>query len=210
MRLRNIKGASETIDNSKYVVLDFKNHKGNFNKLFSNENPIHVEIGMGKGDFIIENARRYPDINFIGIEKFDSVLVRAVQKLELEELNNLLLIKMDAQDIADTFSKEVDTIYLNFSDPWPKTRHAPRRLTSKKFLERYDEVFKENKNIIMKTDNYNLFEYSIESFNDYGYKIKDICFDLYKEDILENIPTEYENKFKTKGPIYRIAVHKTD
>ena len=210
MRLRNVKGASEIINNSKYVISDFKEACGKYKEIFGNNNPIHIEIGMGKGDFIIESAKRLPNINFIGIEKFDSVLVRAIQKLDGVEMNNLLLIRMDAQEIPEAFSKEVAVIYLNFSDPWPKARHEHRRLTSKKFLDRYNSVFKNTKKIIMKTDNLALFEYSISSFSDYGYEIEEVCWDLYKEDISENIPTEYETKFKTKGAIYRIAVQKTD
>ena len=134
MRLRNVRGASDIIDNSSYILKDYKNYKGKFNELFNNQNPIHIEIGMGNGDFIIGMAKKYPDINFIGIEKFDSVMVRAVEKLE-EEIPNLKLIKMDATNIEEVFYKEIDTIYLNFSDPWPKNRHEDRRLTSTKFLK---------------------------------------------------------------------------
>ena len=130
MRLKHVKGASEEIEKCSYVVHNFKEFKGQFHDLFDNDNPIHIEIGMGKGNFIIENARRYPEINFIGIEKYDSVLVRAVQKLEELDLPNLRLIRCDANYIADIFDKEIATIYLNFSDPWPKARHERRRLTS--------------------------------------------------------------------------------
>jgi len=207
VRLRNVTGASEIIDASRYIVLDFKKHKGSFSKLFKNKNPIHIEIGMGKGDYIIENAKRYPNINFIGIEKFDSVLVRAIQKLEEVELENLKIIKMDATYINEVFEKEIELIYLNFSDPWPKARHEGRRLSSDLFLKRYDDLFKEEKTIIMKTDNRKLFEYSIKSFTDYGYMIEDISLDLYKEEITNNIPTEYEEKFRNKGPIYIIHVN---
>lgn len=195
MRLRNVKGAKEIIDNSSYIIKNPIDYKGDYQKIFENNNPIHIEIGMGKGDFIIENAKKYPNINFIGIEKFDSVIVRAVQKLENEEIPNLKLIKIDANEIDDVFDKEISVIYLNFSDPWPKARHAKRRLSSEIFLNKYDSVFIDKKRIIMKTDNRKLFEYSIKSFTDYGYKIEDISLNLYEDDIKNNIPTEYEPVF---------------
>lgn len=208
MRLRNVRGASDIIDNSSYILKDYKNYKGKFNELFNNQNPIHIEIGMGKGDFIIGMAKKYPDINFIGIEKFDSVMVRAVEKLE-EEIPNLKLIKMDATNIEEVFYKEIDTIYLNFSDPWPKNRHEDRRLTSTKFLTRYDNLFKTGKHIIMKTDNRKLFEFSIISFTNYEYKIEEISLDLYNDGAKDNVQTEYERKFVSKGfPIYKIDVKK--
>lgn len=208
MRLRNVKGASEVIETSEYIIKDYKEYKGNFIKLFSNDNPIHIEIGMGKGDFIIGMAKKYPNINFIGIEKFDSVIVRAIEKL-IEDIPNLKLIRMDATEIEEVFKNEVDTIYLNFSDPWPKNRHEDRRLTSLKFLKRYDNLFKNDKKIIMKTDNRKLFEYSIMSFTDYNYKIEKLSLDLYQDDIKDNVATEYEKKFHALGyPIYKISVKK--
>lgn len=209
MRLRNVKGAKEIIDNSSYIIKNPIDYKGNYQKIFENNNPIHIEIGMGKGDFIIENAKKYPNINFIGIEKFDSVIVRAVQKLENEEIPNLKLIKIDANEIDDVFDKEISVIYLNFSDPWPKARHAKRRLSSEIFLNKYDSVFIDKKRIIMKTDNRKLFEYSIKSFTDYGYKIEDISLNLYEDDIKNNIPTEYETRFHNHGClIYKVDVSK--
>lgn len=208
MRLRNVKGASDIIDACSYVIKDYKEYKGRFKTLFKNNNPIHIEIGMGKGDFIIGMAKKYSDINFVGIEKFDSVIVRAIEKLD-EDIPNLKLIRMDATEIEDVFYKEVDTIYLNFSDPWPKNRHEDRRLTSNKFLKRYDNLFKKDKNIIMKTDNRKLFEFSIISFVDYNYKIREISLDLYNDNIKDNVQTEYERKFHSKGyPIYKITVKK--
>ena len=209
MRLRNVKGAKEIIDNSPYIIKNPNDYRGNYQKIFENNNPIHIEIGMGKGDFIIENAKKYPNINFIGIEKFDSVIVRAVQKLENEEIPNLKLIKIDANEINDVFDKEISVIYLNFSDPWPKARHAKRRLSSEIFLNKYDSVFIDKKRIIMKTDNRKLFEYSIKSFTDYGYKIEDISLNLYEDDIKNNIPTEYETRFHNRGClIYKVDVSK--
>lgn len=209
MRLRNVKGAKEIIDNSPYIIKNPNDYRGNYQNIFKNNNPIHIEIGMGKGDFIIENAKKYPNINFIGIEKFDSVIVRAVQKLENEEIPNLKLIKIDANEIDDVFDKEISVIYLNFSDPWPKARHAKRRLSSEIFLNKYDSVFIDKKRIIMKTDNRKLFEYSIKSFTDYGYKIEDISLNLYEDDIKNNIPTEYETRFHNRGClIYKVDVSK--
>ena len=208
MRLRNVKGAKEKVEASKFVIHDYKAYKGNYKKIFKNNNRICIEIGMGKGDFILGMAKKYPDINFIGIEKFDNVLIRAIEKIE-EKPSNLWLIKMDAEYINEVFDKEIDTIYLNFSDPWPKNRHENRRLTSLNFLKKYDSLFKETKHIIMKTDNRKLIEYSIKSFTNYGYKINDISLDLYNDDIKDNIPTEYETRFHNLGQvIYKIDVEK--
>ena len=162
---------------------------------------------MGKGNFIINQAINNPNVNFIGIEKYDSVLVRAVQKLNDMDLPNLKLIMMDANEIDEVFDKEIDIIYLNFSDPWPKNRHAIRRLTSSVFLTKYDGVFKNKKTIIQKTDNRKLFEFSLMSFVEYGYKIDKISLDLYNDDIKDNIPTEYELKFTNLGQvIYMVEV----
>ena len=208
MRLRNVKGASSIIENSEIIIKDYKEYKGNYKSIFNNDNPIHIEIGMGKGDFIIGMAKKYPNINFIGIEKFDSVIVRALEKIE-EDIPNLRLIRMDATEIEDVFYKEIEVIYLNFSDPWPKNRHEHRRLSSLKFLKRYDNLFKGEKTIIMKTDNRKLFEFSLIEFNNYGYKFEEISLDLYNDDIKDNVQTEYERKFHNLGfPIYKIIVKK--
>ena len=208
MRLRNVRGASEIIEKSIYVIKNPEDYKGNFKSFFKNSNPLHIEIGMGKGDFIIGMAKKYPNINFIGIEKFDSVIVRAIEKID-EDIPNLKLIRMDATDIENVFYKEIDTIYLNFSDPWPKNRHEHRRLSSELFLKRYNNLFIEDKKIIMKTDNRKLFEFSVISFTNYGYKIEEISLDLYNDDIKDNVATEYEKKFHEKGfPIYKIIVKK--
>lgn len=209
MRLRNVKNKEEILNNCEILIKNPQEICGNWKKIFNNNHPLYIEIGMGKGDFIIENAKRYPNINFIGIEKYDSVIVRAVQKLENQELKNLKLIKIDAKEIENIFDKEIDLIYLNFSDPWPKVRHSKRRLSSHNFLNKYDKIFKDKKNIIMKTDNRKLFEFSIISYTSYGYNIKKISLDLYNDDINDNIPTEYEIKFSEKGyPIYKIEVEK--
>lgn len=198
MRLRNVKDAKDIVSNSKYVINNPQEYKGSFSKLFNNSNPISLEIGMGKGDFIINMAIKYPDINFIGLEKYQSIIVRAIQKLENLNLNNLKLICMDAKELNEVFAKEIDTIYLNFSDPWPKKRHAKRRLTSDTFLPIYDSLFKKDKRIVQKTDNVGLFEYSIVSLSNYGYVIKDISLDLHNTS-KENIMTEYEKKFSSQG-----------
>ena len=198
MRLKNVKGANEIIVLGKYYVADPTMNRGKWREVFGNDNPIYIEIGMGKGDFIIENAKRYKDINFIGIEKYDSVIVRAIQKSNDIDIDNLKILRMDAIDIDKVFDKEIDLIYLNFSDPWPKDRHAKRRLTSVNFLRLYDNIFREKCHIIMKTDNVSLFDYSIESLTDYGYDIKYMTRDM---DCLDedNIMTEYESKFYKKG-----------
>ncbi len=209
MRLKCVKGAKEKVESSSYVILDYEKYKGNYKKIFGNDNPIYIEIGMGKGNFIIENAKRYPNINFIGIEKYDSVIVRAVEKLDDILLPNLKLIRMDALNIESVFDHEIDTIYLNFSDPWPKARHARRRLTSCEFLKKYDKIFNDKCHIIQKTDNRKLFEYSIKSLTDYGYKIEDISLNLYDDDTNLNIQTEYEVKMLEKNMvIYKIEVMK--
>ena len=198
MRLRNVKNAKKIVGNSKYVIDNPKEYKGNYKEVFNNNNPICLEIGMGKGDFIINMALKYPDINFIGLEKYQSIVVRAIEKLEKLELNNLKLICIDALELGDIFFKEIDTLYLNFSDPWPKKRHAKRRLTSDTFLPIYDNVFKGVKRIVQKTDNVGLFEYSIVSLSKYGYKIMDVSLDLHATD-KDNVMTEYEKKFSSQG-----------
>ncbi|MCI9110638.1 MAG: tRNA (guanosine(46)-N7)-methyltransferase TrmB [Bacilli bacterium] len=208
MRLKNIKGASSVIEASKYVIANPSDYKGNFKSLFNNDNPIHVEIGMGKGQFITGMAKAFSNINFIGIEMYDSVIVRAVQKQDKLELPNLKLIKVDATGIEDIFDHEIDVLYLNFSDPWPKKRHTHRRLTSDRFLKRYDSIFSAKKVIIQKTDNRKLFEFSLMSFTDYGYKIEELSLDLHKDEYF-NIQTEYEQRFSNMGfPIYMVKVTK--
>ena len=199
MRLKNVKGANEIIIKGLYYVEDPYINKGNWNKVFNNDNPIYIEIGIGKGKFIVENAIKYPNINFIGIEKYDSVLVRAIQKSNELELNNLKLVRMDAKRIEEVFDHEVDRIYLNFSDPWPKDRHYKRRLTSYVFLDKYEHIFKNNKYIIMKTDNINLFNFSLESLTNHGYNIEFMSNDLHSLNDVDNIMTEYEEKFSNKG-----------
>lgn len=198
MRLKNIKGASEKILLGKYFINNPNEYKGKWHELFKNNNPIYIEIGMGKGNFIIKNALDNPNINYIGIEMYDSVILRAVEKTNELELNNLYLIRMDARLIEEVFDKEIDLIYLNFSDPWPKDRHAKRRLTSINYLQIYDQLFKDKPHIIQKTDNDLLFQFSLEEYKKYGYHINNISYDLHSENI-PNIMTEYEEKFSNMG-----------
>ncbi|MGM9881755.1 MAG: tRNA (guanosine(46)-N7)-methyltransferase TrmB [Bacilli bacterium] len=198
MRLKNIKGASEKIQKGKYFINNPNDYIGSWHKLFNNNNPIYIEIGMGKGNFIINNALNNPNVNYIGIEMYDSVILRAVEKSNDLEINNLYLVRMDARLIDNIFDHEIDLIYLNFSDPWPKERHTKRRLTSKEFLSRYDSIFRDKKRIIMKTDNINLFNFSVESLREYGYDITYLTNDLHK-DKDDIITTEYEDKFTSMG-----------
>jgi len=184
--------------NSKYILKNYKEYKGHFKDYFHNDNLIELEIGSGKGDFLIAKALNNPNINFIGIEKYTSIVARIAKKLECKEIPNLVFINCDAMEILDIFDKEISTIYLNFSDPWPKKRHANRRLTSEKFLNMYDKIFIGNKCILLKTDNLTLFESSIISLNKCGYVIEDISLDLENSDKVYE-ETEYEKKFKDKG-----------
>lgn len=209
MRLRNNPKANEILmAHSHIVILDGKKYKNQWHQLFGNNNPIYIEIGMGKGDFIIENAKRYPEINFIGIEKFPSVMVGAIKKIDqlTKELPNLKLLKEDAILLKDIFeSHEISRIYLNFSDPWPKKRHTKRRLTSPAFLNVFEDILKKDGELIFKTDNRLLFEYSLVSFQNYGLYFDDVCLDLHhSEGYEDNIQTEYERKFSPYGPIYQI------
>ena len=209
MRQRNVKNKKEIIENSNYVVNNPNDYINNWYNVFGNDNPIYIEIGMGKGNFIIGNAMMYPDINFIGIEKFDSILALALKKIDELELPNVRVIRMDAFDIDKVFTHEISNIFLNFSDPWPKKRHVNRRLSSGVFLNKYDGLFKDDKVIEMKTDNQGLFEYSLCSFNENGYIINEISLDLHNSDKENNIMTEYEKKFSEKNNrIYYVKVTK--
>ena len=190
--------------------IPFENKKINFVDIFGNTNPVVVEIGFGMGTATAEIAGRNPDINYIGIEKYDSVVAKSLPKIP-EGLSNLYVIRMDALNIDKVFSHEIDRIYLNFSDPWPKVRHSLRRLSSKVFLKKYDSIFKNDKEICMRTDNRDLFVYSLLSFSEYGYVLRKLSLDLHGEDIDNLITTEYEDKFSDKGmPIYAVVVDKKD
>ncbi len=201
MRLRNVKNKQEILDSSSYLVKDPYSWKGKWKEFFSNDHPIHIEIGMGKGQFIIGLALANPNINYIGIEKYDSVIARALEKVP-EGISNLVMIRMNALEIDQVFFQEVSHIYLNFSDPWPKKRHHFRRLTSKIFLEKYDSIFEHDCCIEMRTDNQELYIYSLESLSQYGYSFYDISFHLHQDQDV-SITTEYEDRFTKDGnPIY--------
>ena len=203
MRLRNVKNKQEIMDNAINLILNPKDYKGRWKEVFNNNNPIYIEIGMGKGDFIIEHAKRYPDINFIGIERFDSVIVRAIEKVP-EEIPNLRLVRMDAKDIEEVFDKEISRIFLNFSDPWPKKRAHKKRLSSDSFIKMYDQVLAADGEIQMKTDNEQLFEFSILAFQNAGWKLIDFTVNYRRDQHDEDAITEYETRFMNLGqPIFR-------
>ena len=203
MRLRNITGSREVIAGSPYVVPEdtLESCPGTWHEIFGNDHPIHIEIGMGKGRFLHTLAKSNPQINYVGIEKYSSVLLRAIQKMEEDELPNLKFIRKDAEDIDKVFGKgEVDRIYLNFSDPWPKARHARRRLTSPDFFARYDKVLVQDGQVEFKTDNRDLFDFSVESLGESEtWGISECTYDLHHDEIMNvgNIMTEYEEKFSS-------------
>ena len=212
MRLRNVSGSRDVIAQSPLVVHDPETLKNNWNKAFGNDHPIRIEVGMGKGKFIHELATQNPDINYVGIEKYSSVLIRALQKMEDAPLTNLLFIRMDAEDITKVFgSGEVDKIYLNFSDPWPKDRHAKRRLPSREFLRRYDCFLKKDGVLEFKTDNRDLFDFALEELSFAGWEALQVTYDLHHDEKMSagNIVTEYEEKFSSKGnPIYKYIIRR--
>ena len=208
MRLRNVPGSRENIAESSFVIQEPEKYKGKIQDFFPSKQPLFIEIGMGKGQFITELAKLHPEINYIGIEKYSSVLVRALEKQAELELPNLKFIRMDAENINDVFGKdEVDGIYLNFSDPWPKDRHAKRRLTSMQFFARYELLLKPEGKIQFKTDNSALFDFSLEEVEATNFKATEISYDLHNSEWNEgNIMTEYEERFSKKGnPIKRVA-----
>ena len=207
MRLRNVPRKEEIMKNSPFLIPDGKVYCGKWHALFQNDHPIHLEIGMGKGQFLIAMAMANPTINFVGIEKYDSVVARALEKIP-KDLKNLYVIRGNAMGIDSMFQEEIDTIYLNFSDPWPKKRHALRRLTSPLFLSKYASLFKNDFHLYQRTDNRNLFEYSLLCFSEAGYTLKDISLDFHKD---RDVPftTEFETKFSQMGcPIYYVEVTK--
>lgn len=206
MRLRNKPWANEYIQQHPNLVIPNPEEvKGKWNEIFQNENPIHIEVGTGKGQFIVGMAKQNPHINYIGIELYQSVIVSALSKLEEEQLPNLKLLNVNAKNLTDYFAPgEIDRVYLNFSDPWPKNRHEKRRLTYKTFLSTFETIMVDEGEIHFKTDNQGLFEYSLKSFSEYGLLLKFVSLDLHKSDFEGNIMTEYEEKFSKKGQrIYR-------
>lgn len=215
MRLRNVKGSQEKIIENKYTIqtddTDGADYQGKWNdQYFSQSQPIHIEVGMGKGKFILEMARQHPEINYIGIEKYSSVLVRALDKREELLSDNLLFLRMDAEEIDSYFAPgEVEQIYLNFSDPWPKDRHAKRRLTSRQFLDRYRRILAPDGSLQFKTDNRPLFDFSLEEIKEAGWCLDECSFHLHEKGPAPgNVMTEYEEKFYQKGnPICRLVCH---
>ncbi len=210
MRLRNIPGAREAIGTSEYVIPEESECAGKWRELFGNENPIHVEIGTGKGRFLMELAKVHPEISYVGIEKYSSVLLRAIQKMEEEPLSNVRFIRMEAEHILRYFTKgEVDRIYLNFSDPWPKERHAKRRLVSREFLDRYRALLKDGGHLEFKTDNRDLFDFGVEETEPAKWEIMEITYDLHHDEKMnrDNIMTEYEERFSSMGnPICKYVI----
>ena len=212
MRLRKVKGAKEAIAESALVIHNAIEKKGHWQEVFGNNNPIHIEVGMGKGRFLTALAKQNPDINYIGIERYDSVLIRALEKRgQEEELTNLFYLCEDAKNLPEIFAAgEIARIYLNFSDPWPKDRHAKRRLTSTEFFARYDRFLAKDGEVMFKTDNRILFDFSLEQVPLAGWQLKDVTFDLHHSEYAEgNIMTEYEEKFSSMGnPIFRLVAYR--
>lgn len=208
LRLRNVKNKLQIINLSNYIVENPEKKCGCWDTVFENKNPIEIEIGMGKGNFIVSKALKNPNINYVGIEKADSIVAKAIQKMP-ENIPNLKIVIADAINIDNIFNKEVSIIYLNFSDPWPKKRHSMRRLTSTVFLSKYENVFGNKKVICQKTDNSILFESSILSLNEMNYRISEISLDLHNSELENESITEYELKFSSKGnPIYYLKAIK--
>ena len=211
MRWRNIPRAEGTIQEHKTVIKRPEAQKGCWSQVFGNKNPIHIEIGMGKGQFLLNMAKRFPEVNFVGIERYTSVLLRAVEKYDTEEfnmLNNVRFVCMDARDVEEVFApEEVEKIYLNFSDPWPKARHAKRRLTSVEFLARYEKILVPGGKVEFKTDNTELFNFSLEQVREAGWILEHYTYDLHHHEAMNkgNVMTEYEEKFSAKGnPINKL------
>ena len=205
MRLRNVKNAAALLAaHPEWLILDYQTHRGTWKEVFGNDHPIHLEIGCGKGRFLTEMARQHPDVNFLGMEKFDSVIVRALQKLLRDPLPNIRLLRADAANLETLFAPgEIRNLYLNFSDPWPKPSHSRRRLTSPEFISRYRKVLPAGAPICFKTDNFPLFSFSMKSFVDSGLAIDRISLDLHRESDIPNIESEFESRFVAMGkPIF--------
>ncbi len=215
MRLRNIPGSREAIASSDFVIHEdvMTEKKGHWNEVFGNSLPIYIEVGMGKGQFITRMASMHPDRNFIGIEKYSSVLIRALEKREqMTDLHNLYFLRMEAEDLPQVFAPgEAAGIYLNFSDPWPKDRHAKRRLPSKEFLARYDQILAPEGRIEFKTDNRDLFKFSLEQAEEAGWTVEQLTWDLHHDPAMMegNVMTEYEERFSAKGnPIHKVILRR--
>ena len=212
MRLKNVPGSREVIAESRFVIHNPEENKGKWAGVFGNDAPLHIEIGMGKGRFLMDMAKLHPEVNYVGIEKYSSVLLRAIQKMEEEELPNVRFIRMDAEEITNVFGRgEVERIYLNFSDPWPKDRHAKRRLPSRQFLARYDEILKKDGTIEFKTDNRLRFDFALEELEPAGWRADVVTFDLHGDEKLVqgNVMTEYEERFSSMGnPICKYIIRR--
>lgn len=207
MRVRNRKGATELLEaNPQYVILNPEDAKGKWHEIFGNDHPIHIEVGSGKGAFITGMAKAHPEINYIGIDIQKSVLSYALDKVLEADVSNIKLLWVDGDSLTNYFGDgEIDQLYLNFSDPWPKKRHEKRRLTYKTFLDTFKQILPEHGEIHFKTDNRGLFEYSLVSFSQYGMTLKGVWLDLHASDFEGNVMTEYEKKFSSKGQvIYRV------
>lgn len=215
MRLRNIPGSDEAIADSAFCVAEPWQYAGKWKEVFGNDHPIHIEVGMGKGKFLMRMAQLHPEINYIGIEMYSSVLLRAVQRAqravqEGEGGSNFRFVRMDARTLPEVFRMgEISRIYLNFSDPWPKDRHAKRRLTSAEFLRRYRQILPAGERVEFKTDNRDLFAFSLEQAKEEGWKILAHTWDLHKDAAMNdgNVMTEYEEKFAAQGnPICKMVL----
>lgn len=208
VRLRKIKGADEAVAASPYVIQEGVEAPYDWHRIFGNGHPLHIEIGMGKGRFLMELAKANPRINYIGIERYTSVLIKAIKKMETAPLPNLYFMCVDAANLEQFFSYgDVLRIYLNFSDPWPKERHARRRLTSEEYLKRYAAVLAPSGQLEFKTDNESLFNFSLESIKEAGWTLHACTRNLHQDPKMNpgNIMTEYEEKFSAQGnPIYKL------
>ena len=209
MEYNKVKDANSIIKNSSYVVDNPAKYKNKWHDLFGNKNPINLELGMGRGDFIINMALKYPNINFIGLELNESQTATAASRLNNQKIPNLKLICADAHDIINFFGKEIDTIYLTFSEPWPKAHDESKRFTHISYLKLYDRIFKKDKHIILKTDNKGLFAYSLETLSQYWYEFKRVSLDLHNdENPISNIMTDFEKQYFKEGrPIYYLDAY---
>ena len=206
MRYNTVKDSDKIIRNSSSIVGNPQNYKNKWNDLFGNKNVIHLELGMGRGEFIINMAKKYPNINFIGLELDEGQIATAAKKLGDQSLKNLKLIKADARDLDKIFGKEIDTIYLTFSEPWPKKKDANKRFTHESYLRLYDKIFKKHKHIILKTDNKVLFASALESLSQYWYEFERVSLDLHHdENNIENVMTDFEKQYYKEGrPIFYV------
>ena len=210
MRPRNRKGLVQRMALcTDITILNPTENRGNWNKIFGNDHPIHLEVGCGKGRFITETAALHPEINFIALERVENVIILAMEKVKERELPNVRFLSADAHQLQEIFAEsEIERIYLNFSDPWPKKRHTKRRLTSETFLPLYRYILRPDGSIWMKTDNRPLFDYSVQTLEANGFELRNVCYDLHRSDFPDNIMTEYEENFSSKGfPIHRLEAY---